>query len=58
MSEQLDNLTSIISGLKDKGKDLGKDGLEGISSSTRRHPLRNLIYAVGVGALLSFIVKK
>ena len=57
MSEQLDNLSTTISGLKDKGLDLGKDGLEGLSSSTRKHPLRNLAYAFGAGFIIAYLTK-
>lgn len=56
--EQIDNLSSIMSDLKDKGVNKGKECAEDICTSTRRPPFRNLMYAFGVGMLLSFLINR
>lgn len=57
MNEQLDLLTNVISDLKDKGEKTGKDILNDVSDSTLNHPMRNLIYAFGIGFVLALLVK-
>lgn len=57
MSEQIDNLADAIASLKDKGEKKSEEMLHEISNSTRKHPIRNLAYAFGIGVVISLIVK-
>lgn len=58
ISEQLESLSSVISDVKDRAVNSSKDNLAGLYVSTRRHPLRNLAYALGTGFLLAYIVNR
>lgn len=57
LGEQLEELTSTLTQLKGKGEDKGKAMLEGFKASTQEHPVRNVLYAAGIGAALAFIVR-
>ncbi|MFY9589784.1 hypothetical protein [Rickettsia endosymbiont of Halotydeus destructor] len=57
MSEQLENLSSVISHYKDKGIDKSKANIGDLCESTRDHPLRNLAYAFGIGVILAILIK-
>ncbi len=57
MSEQFDNLSTVMSSFKNKGVEKGQDALIDICASTRSHPVRNLAYAFGAGILLAFFIK-
>ena len=56
MTEQLTHLTDAIASLKEKGGDKGKAILSELNSSTQNHPLRNLLCAAGIGAVIAFII--
>lgn len=58
MTEQLDHLSDTIAELKHKGEKKSKEILHEITTSTRKHPARNLAYAFGIGLLFSFIIRK
>src|SRR4051812_25285075 len=58
LQEQLDNLSTVISHVKDKAVSGGRDNLAELCFSTRRHPLRNLAYAFGLGCAFSYFMKK
>jgi len=57
MNEQLDILTETIADLRDKGEKKGQDIIKEVSNSTLDHPVRNLMYAFGVGFVLALLVK-
>ena len=58
LSEQLDGLSSTITGLKDKAVDTSRDNLAELYSSTRKHPLRNLAYAFGAGFIFAYFINR
>ena len=57
-SEQLDHLADALTDLKNKGEKKGKEALDELSTSTQKHPLRNLTWAFGAGIVLSLILRK
>lgn len=57
LSEQIDHLSEAVSDLKNKGEKKGEEVLGDITQSTRKHPLRNLAYAFGLGLVISLIIK-
>ncbi|WP_341764358.1 hypothetical protein [Candidatus Tisiphia endosymbiont of Beris chalybata] len=57
MSEQFENLSTVMSSFKNKGVEKGQDALTDICASTRDHPVRNLAYAFAAGILLAFFIK-
>jgi len=58
MSEQLNNLSSAITDIKDKTVSAGRGNLSELYISTRKHPLRNLAYVFGIGFTLAFFIKR
>lgn len=57
IAEQIEHLSTAISQLKDKGMGHGRDGVAQICNSTRKHPLRNLMYAFGAGVVIAYFIK-
>ncbi len=58
LMSQIDDLVNVIGKFKEKGVDIGRENLEGLYTSTRKHPLRSLLYAFGVGILTCYFIKK
>lgn len=58
LAVNIENLATVISNLKDKGINMGRDKLAYLSSSTRQHPLRNLIWAFGIGIIACCLFNK
>ncbi len=58
MAEQLGELVQVATKFKAKGEDKGKMLLSELSVSTNKHPVRNLMYAFGVGVVLSMLITK
>jgi len=58
LQEQLDNLNEVILQMKDKAISSSRDSLAELYSSTRRHPIRNMAYAFGLGCVLSYLMKR
>lgn len=58
LNEQIDSLSSAIGSLKEKGIEIGRDNAAIIYSTTRKHPLRMLLCAFGIGILTSYLIKK
>ena len=56
MFEQLDDLFSTLASMKDKTVGVGRDCTADLYSSTRKHPIRNLAYAFGIGFILAYII--
>lgn len=56
MFEQLENMFSTFAGMKDKTINTGRDCTADLYSSTRKHPLRNLTYAFGIGFIMAYII--
>lgn len=56
LSEQLDNLASALNKVKHKSENQSKAVLGELCDSTQKHPLRNLLCAAGIGAVISFII--
>ncbi len=57
MTEQFDNLTTVMSSFKNKSVEKGKDTFTDLCISTRHHPVRNLTYAFGIGVILAILIK-
>lgn len=58
VSEQLDNLSEVITDLRVKAINTGRGGLADLYFSTRKYPLRNLAYACGIGMVVAYFIKK
>ena len=57
MSEQFEKLNKAMQDWKETGEKKGEQALNKITSSTRKHPARNLACAFGIGLVLALIIK-
>lgn len=58
MLDQLDNLSDVISNMKDKAVTVERDSLASLCFSTRKNPVRNLFYAFGAGLIAAYLMRK
>lgn len=58
LSEPIESLYSATENLKNKGIDIGRDNAAAMFSITRRHPLRMLMCAFGLGMIIATCLTK
>lgn len=56
ISEQIDHLSSVIHQVKNKSEKQGSSMLHELCDSTQKHPMRNVLCALALGAVISLII--
>ena len=58
LTEQVENLSSAIGDLKEKGVEIGRDNMAVMYAATRKNPLKMLTCAFGLGILACCLFKR